>query len=905
MKKLNFLTSICIIFIIIIMIAGCKAQGQGTAVVSGGGVTGTGGGTGGGAGTPATVQVSLSSPSISNGGSVTVHATVKDSTGAAVPGVTVSFTVISAVAGSFSPASATTNASGVATTTFTAVSPAGDDQAATIMAAVIVGTGTINGSAPLVIGTPPRVPSSVLVSLGTSTIANGGSTTATATVSDALGPISGEVVTFSVSVLGAGSFTAAALTDSLGKTTVTFTASSPAGDDLNVNITAAAGAVSNSAALTIGTPAPPTPTSVSITINPLSVNIQSQTIVSVTVLGASGPAFSTSVTLDIITGQTLASFTTGTTQSSITVTTNASGIASVPIYTGTSSGSVTVRASVGALAPVSASFLITSPPVSISISVVNSNLTSGQTTNISATVLNVVGQPVTDGTLVNFAITSICPCAGKLSAAAASTVNGIASVTFTADLVVTGGVIIQATVSPLPPAQTIIIVNPAQAGSLQFVSVSPTSGVIATGGATATLTFKVLSSTGAVLANQPVTFSLPVAPSDAILNPPSGSTNSSGTVITNVISGSLAGPVRVDASTTVTGPPAATLTASSGALSIGGGVPSASHFDMATKSLNVAAYVDATNSRGCLGATDVVSVFIADRFGNYNIVQGTSVSFFSSAGAIDTSNITDATGQTNVSLRTQSPWPTDVAPLPGEPSWTDAFSKVHNPRDGWVEITAVTTGEESFFDANANGIFDPATETFSDLGEPFVDMDRDFVYSSGDLFFDWPAFVPPQSGNAVEPNGVYDIDNGQWDAKIPIFQQGYIVFTGAPHAGPSTSRVEDHLAGTSGIAIAAGATETFYVYVSDINMNPPVAGTSITATATSSSAQVQVISSTLPDIVSLAGPAVLQVQITDSNTTGVPITGVNLNVKINWPGSSACSGSGLTVPLSYTGITLL
>ncbi len=861
---------------------------------------------GGAAGTPASVRVTFgaaTTTTIVNGGSTSVSATVRDSLGTAMPNVTVTFTVISAVAGSFSPSSAATDASGVATTTFTAASPAGDDSAATIMASVIVGTGTVNGSAQIAIGNPPRVPSSVLVSLGTTTIGNGGSTTVTATVSDALGVISGANVTFSVSVLGAGSFTAAAPTDALGRTTVTFTANSPAGDNSNVNITATAGAVSNSAALTIGTPPPPTPTSASITVNPLSVNIQSQTIVSVTVLGASGPAFSTPVTLDIITGTSLASFTTGTTQSSITVTTNASGVAAVPIYTGTSSGTVTVRASVGSLTPVSASFQITSPPASISLNVDNSNLTSGQTTNITATVNNVLGQPVTNGTVVNFAITSTCPCAGKLSAAAASTVSGTASVTFTADPVVSGNVIIQVTVSPLSPVQTFIVVNPAQAGSLQFVSVSPTSGVIATGGNTAVLKFKVLSSLGTPLSNQSVTFSLAVAPTDASLSPLSAVTLSDGTVVTNVLSGSLAGPVRVDASTTVTGPPAATLTASSGALSIGGGIPSASHFDMATKPLNVAAFLDDTNSTRCLGATDIVSVFIADRFGNYNIVQGTSVSFFSSAGAIDTSNVTDATGQTNVTLRTQTPWPTDVAPLSGEPSWTDAFGKVHNPRDGWVAITSVTTGEEAFVDKNVNGIFDGA-DTFTDIGEPFVDMDRNFIYSSGDPFFDWPSSVPPHSGNAAEPNGVYDINNGQWDASIPIFQQGYIVFTGAPNVGPNTSRIRDSSNGTSGVTIAAGATETFNVYVSDINKNPPVAGTAITATATNSAAQVQVTSSPLSDIISYGGPAVLQVQVTNTNTSGVAKSGVTLNVKINWPGSQGCSGSALTVPLSYTGITL-
>src|SRR3990172_3548613 len=62
-------------------------------------------------GTPTTVQVTLSSATIANGGNTTVTATVTDTSANVVPNVNVSFSVISATAGSFSPASAVTNAS--------------------------------------------------------------------------------------------------------------------------------------------------------------------------------------------------------------------------------------------------------------------------------------------------------------------------------------------------------------------------------------------------------------------------------------------------------------------------------------------------------------------------------------------------------------------------------------------------------------------------------------------------------------------------------------------------------------------------------------------------------------------------------------------------------------------------
>lgn len=845
----------------------------------------------GAAGTPSTITVVLVPPSIVNGGFTTVTATVRDGRGVALPNITVTFTAISAVAGSFSPSSATTDATGAATTTFTAAS-AGNDSAVTIMASVIVGTGTINGSTPLVIGSPPRIPSSVIVSLGTTTnwIDNGGNTTVTATVSDALGPIPGATVTFSVSVTGAGSFTAAAVTDALGQTQVTFTANSPAGDNLNVNITATAGAVSNSAKLTIGTPAPPIPTSSSITVNPLSITIQNQTTVSVTVLGATGPAFSTPVTLTITTGTTLASFSTGTTLSTIGVTTNASGIASAPIYSGTSSGTVTVTAAVTSIPTVQASLFITSDPATISLNVVNSNLTNGQTTNITATVLNVLNNPVTDGTPVYFTITSLKPWAGALSAASASTIGGKAQVTFTADATLTGGVIIQATVGTLSPVQTIIIVNSAQAGSLQYVSVVPSSGVISLNGGSALLTFKVLDINGTPLQGQTVNFQLavfPIGTPPASLNPPSGSTNSSG-LVTTTLTPVVAGPVRIIASTTVGGT-STVLYASSGPLSIGGGIPSMRFFSISLQKVNVPGLA-------CDGVTDTVNVKMADRFGNYNILQGTAVSFATDFGAIDTSNITDASGQTASVWRSQTPQPLGTG------------------LDGVVAILVQTTGEENFTDLDADGVYTSGTDSFNtalapigdDLPEPFIDANHNGGHDFGELFFDWPASVP----TAVA--GTYNTGNGVWDGNIPIFKNVFICSTGGPDISPTTSHIAccDPLtpncipsaAVQTSISIPKGASTVCYVFGADVNDNPLTSGTTVSLKADKSDAGItwSYGFTTYPDS-PCGGPAITGFTVANNNTSATTDETTGLSSTINW--SSPCGG--LTVTFPYAGTVTL
>jgi len=74
------------------------------------------------------------------------------------------------------------------------------------------------------------------------------------------------------------------------------------------------------------------------------------------------------------------------------------------------------------------------------------------------------------------------------------------------------------------------------------------------------------------------------------------------------------------------------------------------------------------------------------------------------------------------------------------------------PVDHKNTIVAYTLGEESFEDANGNGIFDDGDTTFTDIEEPFVDSNRNGVYDSGEPIIDRP------NGNDLSgKNGVHDI----------------------------------------------------------------------------------------------------------------------------------------------------
>lgn len=222
MNMLNRILSLLSLFFVL-GLAACGGGGgsSGTAPfpsTGGGGGTGTGGGTT----TPLpTITLALTSATVAGGVPVTVSATVKDASGNAVANQVVTFSAPAAL-GTFSPSSALTDSSGVASVQLTAASTttSGADQvvAAATVASVAITASTgfqvIPASGP--VGTP-----SLALALSTSTVTTTTPATVTAAVRDANGAaVVGQVVSFSTAG-GLGAFApASALTDAGGNATV-------------------------------------------------------------------------------------------------------------------------------------------------------------------------------------------------------------------------------------------------------------------------------------------------------------------------------------------------------------------------------------------------------------------------------------------------------------------------------------------------------------------------------------------------------------------------------------------------------------------------------------------------------------------------------------------------------------
>lgn len=160
------------------------------------------------------------------------------------------------------------------------------------------------------------------------------------------------------------------------------------------------------------------------------------------------------------------------------------------------------------------------------------------------------------------------------------------------------------------------------------------------------------------------------------------------------------------------------------------------------------------------------------------------------------------------SVRGGNASPVDVSPMPGEPVRTGSLGEERNPRDGVVTLLAIARGSESWTDLNGNGVRDD-NEPYVDIGEPFLDVNDDGVYTEGvDVFFD---------GNG---NGVYDGPNGRYDGDTFIGATTKVIWSGPIAEAPDAARIEtepsDNIIPDSGSLIMR-------VYLLDRNMNPVAA----------------------------------------------------------------------------------
>jgi adhesin/invasin len=493
-------------------------------------------------------------------------------------------------------------------------------------------------------------------------------------------------------------------------------------------------------------------------------------------------------------------------------------------------------------------------PDSIILTADSTTISIFGTTGISAQVLDDEGNPVTDGTAVFFT-TSL---AGTGVTPTSTTVDGFATTIFSAGTL--SGVATVTASSGSASATISITIESGPAGSLEFVSAVPTIiGVLGSAlPQKSTITFRVRDVNGNPVADGTlVTFTLISGVGGGETLGPTQVGTTAGLASTVLTSGTVSGPVRVQASVTVG---SITLTSSSTNVSIAGGAPSGAHFGVFPRFLNVAGLV----TQGMLCDIDAT---VADRFGN-PVPVDTAVSFFTNGGIVDPQGLTDEHGNTpGVTFKTGNPTP-----------HVGTLTNFGDPRTGLVTMIAVTQGEETFIDANGNGLFDDPQEFDPrdpelDTPEPFIDH---ITLCNGQPF---PAPCPADpvnppvlaGDNQFNPsdrfelffdgnqNGRWDLPNGVWDADKAIFASTRVLFTGPTRlqigrlqfdgtcclpsqtcTGVNTidcngNLMADRTGNPNGFCVPDGGTADrgpFCFIASDPAGRPLVGGTSITVTTT-------------------------------------------------------------------------
>jgi hypothetical protein len=567
-----------------------------------------------------------------------------------------------------------------------------------------------------------------------------------------------------------------------------------------------------------------TPASIRVSATPDSINPGQSTTIKAVVYDASGNTISGVKLTFTLDDPQVASVT----DSAVT---GAGGTATVTFKARDLAGSVIVTATDGKITsdpPVTISILSTTAPSQINLTVNPTAILVQGTASVKAQLLDSTGKPVPDGTAVSF--TSDNELYGTFTSGTATTNSGVASATFeaaaqpgTATVTVRSGNLSK---------KIDISILPALAAAIQFVSATPQRIALQGSGdiETAIVQFVVKDSNNDPVEGATVSLAMTGPNGGEYIDPPPDPTPGEIAVSTDVEgiaqvilhSGKVAGPVSIVGTTYVRNSTGnlIPISAQSSVISIGGGVPSAGRFSVAASKLNVPGWE-------YNGIESEITAYLADRFGNYNILKGTTVSFICEPGlAIDTSNVTlEEDGLATVTARTQHPdLPRlkKVTPLTWEEALQSYLNEIYGvsilfPRNGSYSILVYVRGEELFNDTNANGVYNVG-ETFEDtVDDPFIDYNDNGRY-------DGPSSADPEEIFIDDAaNGRWDGKNGAWDAEKTISSNIQILITS--HLTNTVRWSQD----SSGFNVKnGGPAATLSLLVCDVNGNPPPAGTKLT-----------------------------------------------------------------------------
>ena len=422
----------------------------------------------------------------------------------------------------------------------------------------------------------------------------------------------------------------------------------------------------------------------------------------------------------------------------------------------------------------------------------------------------------------------------------------------------------------------------AQAANVQFVGVTPASGLLVlkgTGGAgyseTATVKFKVVDTAGAGMANQSVAFDLNTRAGGILLdNLASGSvtkqTDVNGDVSVTVQSGTAPTAVQINATL-------GTLVTQSNKLVISTGRPAQKFFSLAAETLNVdGANVD--------GVKTQITVRASDRLGNL-VPDGTTINFIAEGGQIASSDGSSSTctisaGACSVNLVSAAYRPVND---------TEPSGQVTRNR---VTVLAYTLGEKNFVDSNGNNLYE-AGEAFDDLGDVYIDNNETGLWNSGEQSISFNASNTQAcklSTGSVDASQKPNTCSGAW-GQAHVRQSMVIVFSGNV-ASTASSRT---------LSMGSSCSKNFPVVLTDQYNNPMPAGSTLTisdnsvvdSTApTKLKATVTVSPSLIPNT-NAAGGTNHYITVSTAACT-VPVSGAfNLNV------STPAASSNTTTVFSY------
>lgn len=848
--------------------------------------------------------------SISSGNPVKVSATVRDTTGAAVANTVVTFATTASLA-TIIPSSGTalTDETGVAFVQIVAASPAAAG-ATTISATASVGSASLAGSVgfsvvSINVGTPSLTValSDPVTGTASTNISSGKPALVKVTVKDASGAIvPNSIVTFITDS------SLATMTPSKG--TALTNAGGIASIQIDPTSQIVAGATTITATATVNGSAVSGSTNFSVTAS--SVGVPGVSVVladpttgsAVTSISPGSPAKVLATIRDAAgsgVANTVVTFSTtalaAMTPSTGTALTNASGVASVQIDAAslTAAGATTITATAtvaGAVVSGSTGFGVSAANAVLGSFTLGTNpLSSYATTSVS---IPVTGVPVTTPVTIKFS--SICSGSGKATLPdSVQTVNGVATATYT-DKGCASTDTITASVAGLAVTKTTTLtVQSPGATSIQFVSAAPTTIVLkGTGGAglveSSLIKFKVVDSNNGAIVGADVLFDLTTRAGGILLDGSSTSvskkTDGNGEVSVSVQSGTTPTAVWVNATVTSVASP---FSSQSNQLRISTGRPAQDRFSLSVGSHNIEGY-------NINGITTSVSVIASDRLGN-PVPDGTAINFIAEGAQIEPSCAT-ASGACGVTFTSANPRPTSDS----EPSGIVT--------SGRVTVAAYTLGEESFVDANGNNTY-ASGETFTDLGDVFIDSNENGVWNAGEQAISYAgngqACTNTIGASPSAPSKAGACD-GVW-GQAHVRQDSVIVLSGSSgyvnKTRPTSAFVPGTTAPTTTYSMggATVCTNAFPFYAFDQNRNPLPLGTNLaTASPPTSLGTVTISPSSVQNTASAGGTAhsilISKPSVTDA-TTGVVscVTvgtgGVPLTVTMTTPKGTVSAASFL------------